>query len=92
MTTSISIIRAEKGNVEADALLRIPQSSCGEDCNGLDSLTVIAIMVGNTIEAPLFKPYQGRYIITKSVHTDSTKNLLSPSKGNAHKIEPQRMH
>ena len=83
--------RRRKCNVEADALSRILWSSCGEDCNHLDSQAVKALMVGTTIKAPLFELYQGRAIIAKSLHTDATKDLMFPSKGNTHNIGPQKI-
>ena len=82
--------KSGQNNVEADALSRIPWSSCGEDCNHLDGQAVKAIMMGSTIKAPLFKSYQGRDIVAKSLHTGAAKDLLFPLKGNTHTIEPQK--
>ena len=77
--------------MEADALSRIPLISCREDCNHLDCQAVKVIMVNSTIKAPLFEPYQGKGIIVKNFHTNVTKDLLFPSKGNTHNIEPQKI-
>ena len=67
---------------------RIPCSYCGADCYHLDYQTVKAIIVGSTIEAPLFDQYQGRAIIVKSLDNNATEDLLFPSKGNTLNTEP----
>ena len=75
--------KSGKNNIEADALSRIPWSSCREDCNHLDGQAMKAIMMGSTIKTPLFKSYQGRAIISKSLHTSVTEDLLFPIKGDS---------
>ena len=47
--------------------------------------------MGSTLEAPLFESYQGKDIISKSLHTSVTEDLLFPIKGDIHKVEPQRI-
>ena len=85
------LYKSRKSNIGAGALSRILWSSCGEDCNHLDSQAVKTIMVGSTIEASLFQTYQSRAIIAKSLHTNATEDLLFSSKENAHNIEKQKI-
>ena len=48
-------------------------------------------MMGGTTKAPLFKLYQGRDIVAKSLHTGATEDLLFSLKGNTQTIEPQKI-